>query len=116
MTIHSPFRTAGFGARLGRGERRQRLPQGIAGSDSDPNVARLTGSVEVLPLLARQESVALPGPIRMLDGWAATAGNSAGAEAAVVRGGNVDRRNLARLWGVIHRERRKSRQISGMGV
>ena len=48
-------------------------------------------------MLARQESVALPGPIRLLDGWAATAGNPAGAEAAVVRGGNVDRRNLARL-------------------
>ncbi len=50
-------------------------------------------------MLARQESVALPGPIRLLDGWAATAGNPAGAEAAVVRGGNVDRRNLGRLAG-----------------
>ena len=33
-----------------------------------------------------------------LDGWAVPAGNPAGAEAAVVRGVNVDRRNLARLW------------------
>jgi hypothetical protein len=55
-------------------------------------------------LLARQESVALPGPIRLLDGWAATAGNPAGAEAAVVRGGNVDRRNLARFSFLIVRE------------
>jgi hypothetical protein len=33
----------------------------------------------------------------MLGGWAATAGNPAGAEAAVVRGGSVGRRNLARF-------------------
>jgi hypothetical protein len=32
-----------------------------------------------------------------LDGWAVPAGNPAGAEAAVVRGVNVDRRTLARL-------------------
>ena len=50
-------------------------------------------------MLARQESMALPGPIRLLDGWAVTAGNPAGAEAAVVRGGNGDRRNLRRLAG-----------------
>src|ERR1019366_4677799 len=40
-------------------------------------------------------------PSRSLDGRAVTAGNPAGAEAAVVRGGNVDQRTLARLWGVI---------------
>jgi hypothetical protein len=28
----------------------------------------------------------------------------------------VDQRSLGRLWGIIHRERRKSRQISGIGV
>src|ERR1019366_9607404 len=52
---------------------------------------------KLAPWQARGESVARPGPIRLLDGWAATAGNPAGAEAAVVRGGNVDRRNLGRL-------------------
>ena len=47
-SIHTPCRPSKW--TLGRGERRYRLPQEIAGSDSDPNVARLTGSVELLPL------------------------------------------------------------------
>src|ERR1019366_7558611 len=101
MTIHSPFRTAGLGDQAWCGERRQRLGQEIAGSDSDPNVARLTGSVEVPPLAGATAERGAAGSTRLLDGWAATAGNPAGAEAAVVRGANGDRRNLARLWGVI---------------
>ena len=82
---------------LGRGERRHCLVQEIAGSDSDPNVARLTGSAEVLPLAGATGEHGATGAIRMLDGWAATTGNPAGAEAAVVRDSNVDRRNLGRL-------------------
>src|ERR1039457_3374496 len=82
---------------LGRGERQHRVVQEIAGSDSDPNVARLTGSAEVFPLAGATGEHGATGAIRMLDGWAATTGNPAGAEAAVVRDGNVDRRNLGRL-------------------
>src|ERR1039458_5682349 len=95
MTIHSPFRTAGFGARLGRGERRHRLPQGVAGSDSDPNVARLTGSV--LPLAGATGERGATGPDPLVGRMGCYPGSPAGAEAAVVRGGNVDRRTLARL-------------------
>src|ERR1035441_2947088 len=47
---------------LGRSERRHCLVQEIAGSDSDPNVARLTGSVEVLPLAGATGERGATGP------------------------------------------------------
>src|ERR1019366_4427670 len=47
---------------LGRGERRHHLVQEIGGSDSDPNVARLTGSAEVLPLAGATGERGAAGP------------------------------------------------------
>ena len=57
-----------------------------------------------------------------LDGWAVPAGNPAGAEAAVVRGVNVDRRNLARFsflipfWALSSGFLRVARYPTGAGV
>src|ERR1017187_6988238 len=58
--IHSLYRRAGLGNRLRRGERRHRLVQEIAGSDSDPNVARLHA------LLPRQQ-VGIPRRVQRLE-------------------------------------------------
>src|ERR1019366_174666 len=82
---------------LGRSERRHCLVQEIAGSDSDPNVARLTGSAEVLPLAGATGERGATGPDPHVGRMDCYPGSPAGAEAAVVRGGNVDRRTLARL-------------------
>jgi len=68
-------------------------------SDSDPNVARLTGSVELLPLGGATGEHGATGPDPLVGRMGCYPGNPAGAEAAVVRGGNVDRRNLGRLAG-----------------
>jgi hypothetical protein len=51
-----------------------------------------------------------------LDGWAVPAGNPAGAEAAVVRGVNVDRRNLARFTVLIKAMNRMRHIINGVDV
>jgi hypothetical protein len=75
------------------------MVQEIAGSDSDPNVARLTGSVELLPLAGATGEHGATGPDPLVGRMGCYPGNPAGAEAAVVRGGNVDRRNLGRLAG-----------------
>jgi hypothetical protein len=73
------------------------MVQEIAGSDSDPNVVRLTGSVELLPLAGATGEHGATGPDPLVGRMGCYPGNPAGAEAAVVRGGNVDRRNLGRF-------------------
>src|ERR1017187_5615359 len=82
---------------LGRSERRHCLVQEIAGSDSDPNVARLTGSAKLLPLAGATGERGATGPDPHVGRMGCNPGCPAGAEAAVVRGGNVDRRKLAPL-------------------
>src|ERR1017187_10256697 len=82
---------------LGRRESRPCPVQEVAGSDSDPNVARLTGSAEVLPLAGATGYRGATGPDPLVGRMGCYPGSPAGAEAAVVRGGNVDRRKLAPL-------------------